>query len=314
MKTRISRFRGPVGVFALSMILAGCGGESTDTATTDAAPADAGNPAASGPAGAMPGAMPSASVPAGAAGSSPNPGANVAQAGAPAANSWDTVARQVPGFPSPAGGAQSPAMGQAAGAGPGAPGGAASGKPMGVKPGVAAPKYRQDPFESFVKFVVPEVPAFSLALPRRLAPPYVPPPPPVDEGDPNLIKGPLPPLSRRVAGVMYNGAITAILETGDANGAVQHDVIRPGSVIPFGLPGQPDLTVESITMKSLILRAQDGRSVEVKLSGLPPAVADALRSQFGNGGGGGTPGGGMGGMGMGGDGGGGGGGQAGPAK
>jgi len=210
-------------------------------------------------------------------------------------------------------GAAQQGMGQAGmGAGAGAAGGATAGKPLGVRSGAVAAKFRQDPFESFVKFVVPEVPAFSLALPRRLAAPYVPPPPPVDEGDPNLIKGPLPPLPRRVAGVMYNGAITAILETGDANGAVQHDVIRPGSVIPYGIPGQPDLTVESITMKSLILRAPDGRSVEVKLSGLPPAVADALRSQFANQGGGGAPGGSMGGMGMDGDGGGGSG--AGPAK
>jgi len=95
---------------------------------------------------------------------------------------------------------------------------------------------------------------------------------------------------------MYNGAITAILETGEASGTVRHDVIRPGSVVPFGIDGFADLTVESITMSTLILRYPDGRSVEVKLSGLPPAVADSLRQQFGSGGGvgGGMPGGGPG--------------------
>jgi hypothetical protein len=91
---------------------------------------------------------------------------------------------------------------------------------------------------------------------------------------------------------MYNGAITAILETGDPSGDVMHQVIRPGTKVPSGDPQAGELTVESITLRSLVLRADDGRSIEVKLSGLAPAVADALRGQFsqGSGGGAGIPG------------------------
>lgn len=249
-----------VATALVSGLAVGCGGDSagTDTAATTSGPA---------PAGMAPAGSPMA--PTATTGAQPATGAGTQTAGAGkgAANSWDTVSRRLAGFSLAAGGAQ---------------GGAATGKPAEVAQGVAAPGFRVDPFESFVKVVVPEVAAYTLALPRRLASEYRPAPPKIENLDPNLYKGPLPPVPRRVAGVMYNGAITAILETGEASGNVRHDVIRPGSVIPFGLDGQPDLLVESITMTSLVLRAPDGRTVEVKLSGLPPAVADALRSQFGN--------------------------------
>ena len=170
-------------------------------------------------------------------------------------------------------------------------GAAAGGKPPEVKDGQIASGFRKDPFESFLKVVVPEIPAYTLALPRRLAAPYVP-PAPKETDDPLKTKGPLPPLPRRIAGVMYNGAITAILETGDPSGDVMHQVIRPGTKVPSGDPQAGELTVESITLRSLVLRADDGRSLEVKLSGLAPAVADALRGQFssGSGGGAGAPG------------------------
>jgi hypothetical protein len=185
------------------------------------------------------------------------------------------------------------AMSAAGGQGAGAAGGGAAmgGKPPEVKDGQVASGFRKDPFESFLKVVVPEIPAYTLALPRRLAAPYVP-PAPKETDDPLKTKGPLPPLPRRIAGVMYNGAITAILETGDPSGDVMHQVIRPGTKVPSGDPQAGELTVESITLRSLVLRADDGRSLEVKLSGLAPAVADALRGQFstGSGGGAGAPG------------------------
>ncbi|MFM7323168.1 MAG: hypothetical protein ACKO5K_16850 [Armatimonadota bacterium] len=240
--------------------LTGC--TSSDDAGSAGAGTAAPAPAGAGPTAGGTGASPMGGMPA-AAGA----GATGQVAGSEAGkdlDSWSTVAKRVPGFPAPAAGQ------------------AGAGKPAEVAAGVPPPN-RADPFESFRKIVVPEIPAYTIALPRRLAAEYRPPAPKVDDVDPNLTKGPLPPVPRRIAGVMYNGAITAILETGDANGSVQHDVIRPGSVVPSGIADPADLVVESITMKALVLRAADGRSVEVKLSGLPPAVADALRGQFGNG-------------------------------
>ena len=156
-------------------------------------------------------------------------------------------------------------------------------RPPEVINGQVARRYRTDPFDSLVKIVVAsEIPAYVLALPTRLAAPYVP-PVPKDAGDPLKTKGPLPRLQRRVAGVMFNGGIAAILETGDPTGDVRHDVILPGNKVPSGDPQAGELTVESMTMRSLVLRADDGRSIEVKLSGLAPSVADALRQQFSSG-------------------------------
>lgn len=157
-------------------------------------------------------------------------------------------------------------------------------KPSETKQGQVAAGFRADPFESFLKLIVPEIPAYTLAIPRRLASPYIP-AAPKETDDPLKTKGPIIPLPRRVAGVMYSGAITAILETGDPAGqSVEHTVIRPGSRVPSFDPTAGELTVESMTLRSLILRADDGRTIEVKLSGLSPAVADALRGQFGTGG------------------------------
>ena len=281
-----------VGMFGASLMLAGCGGE--DAATT-AAPAPA----------------PAAQVPSAGGGTTPAqatgmqvPGGNVqggmrpagGGSGKPAPNSWVTAASTVKVDESlvAAGAAAMNAAGGMQG------GAAAGGKPPEVKDGQVAAGFRKDPFESFIKIVVPEIPAYTLALPRRLAAPYIP-PAPKETDDPLKTKGPLPPLPRRIAGVMYNGAITAILETGDPSGDVMHQVIRPGTKVPSGDPQAGELTVESITLRSLVLRADDGRSIEVKLSGLAPAVADALRGQFsqGSGGGAGIPGmgGGMPGMG-----------------
>lgn len=195
-----------------------------------------------------------------------------AMSGKGASNSWTqaaTVAKMDPSL---------------VGAAVAAVGGAAGGvKPSETKQGQVAAGFRADPFESFLKLIVPEIPAYTLAIPKRLASPYIP-PAPKESDDPLKTKGPIIPLPRRVAGVMYSGAITAILETGDPSGqSVEHTVIRPGSRVPSFDPTAGELTVESMTLRSLILRADDGRTIEVKLSGLSPAVADALRGQFGTG-------------------------------
>jgi hypothetical protein len=284
------------GILGSALMLAGCGGEEA------AAPAPVSQVAGGKVAGIdadMASSTTSAgmSVPGGTAQNGMKPAGGGTGKSSP--NSWVMAASSVKIDDSLVA-AGTAAVAAAAGAAGQAGGGAAGGKPPEVKDGQIAAGFRKDPFESFLKVVVPEIPAYTLALPRRLAAPYVP-PAPKETDDPLKTKGPLPPLPRRIAGVMYNGAITAILETGDPSGDVMHQVIRPGTKVPSGDPQSGELTVESITLRSLVLRADDGRSLEVKLSGLAPAVADALRGQFssGSGGGAGVPGmgGGMPGMG-----------------
>jgi hypothetical protein len=277
------------GILGSALMLAGCGGEEAATTATPAASPAAQVPSAGG--GLTPGQTMGAPVPGGNAQAGVKPAGGGTGKGA--SNSWITAASTVKVDESlvAAGAAAMTAAGGEAG----------GGKPPEVKDGQVASGFRKDPFESFIKVVVPEIPAYTLALPRRLAAPYVP-PAPKETDDPLKTKGPLPPLPRRIAGVMYNGAITAILETGDPSGDVMHQVIRPGTKVPSGDPTSGELTVESITLRSLVLRADDGRSIEVKLSGLAPAVADALRGQFsqGSGAGAGAPGMGGGAPGMGG--------------
>jgi len=276
------------GILGSALMLAGCGGEEA------AVPAPV-SPVAGGKAAGVDADMASPTPSAAAV----VPGANAQTGIKPAgggtgkgtSNSWTTAASTVKideSLIAAGTAAVAAAAGQAGGQ---AGAGATGGKPPEVKDGQVASGFRKDPFESFIKVVVPEIPAYTLALPRRLAAPYVP-PAPKETDDPLKTKGPLPPLPRRIAGVMYNGAITAILETGDPSGDVMHQVIRPGTKVPSGDPQAGELTVESITLRSLVLRADDGRSLEVKLSGLAPAVADALRGQFstGSGGGAGAPG------------------------
>ena len=277
------------GIRGSALMLAGCGGEEAATTATPAPSPAAQVPSAGG--GLTPGQTMGAPVPGGNAQAGVKPAGGGTGKGS--SNSWITAASTVKVDESlvAAGAAAMTAAGGEAG----------GGKPPEVKDGQVASGFRKDPFESFIKVVVPEIPAYTLALPRRLAAPYVP-PAPKETDDPLKTKGPLPPLPRRIAGVMYNGAITAILETGDPSGDVMHQVIRPGTKVPSGDPTSGELTVESITLRSLVLRADDGRSIEVKLSGLAPAVADALRGQFsqGSGAGAGVPGMGGGAPGMGG--------------
>lgn len=176
------------------------------------------------------------------------------------------------------------------GGGGAAPGGMGTSgvKPAPIQEGRLPSGPRKDPFESKWKAVVQLTPAWNLTIAHRTAPPMKLPEPDLKTGDPNLDLPPLPPVPRRVAGVFYNGAITAILESGNPPDSIV-SIVQPGAVVESGIPGVPSLVVESITMDSLILRANDGRSVEVKLSGLSPAVLDALRQQFNNA----NPGGGM---------------------
>jgi hypothetical protein len=160
--------------------------------------------------------------------------------------------------------------------------------------------YRKDPFESLVKPVVQITPAWDYVISHRTEAPYLPPPPPQKPLDPEIDLPPLPPIPRRVAGVFYNGGIAAIIESGTPPDSVI-SIVQPGAEVESQIPGVGPLVVESISMENLILRARDGRSVEVKLSGLSPAVRSALSQQFssgaaGNGGGPGMGGGMMGGM------------------
>jgi hypothetical protein len=189
--------------------------------------------------------------------------------------SFDDAPEGMPGAP--------PSTGVSA---PDAAGGAA--KPPPIRIGMAS-KFRTDPFVSFFQLVITDPPAYTLAAPVRLAAFPKEAPPPSDGSIENML--PLPPVPRRVAGVLYNGAITAILETGEAPSSDTR-IIAPGARVPSGVPGVADLIVDSIAMDRLVLRAEDGRTVEVKLSGLSPAVLDAMRGQLGGGGGfGGAPGG-----------------------
>jgi hypothetical protein len=83
------------------------------------------------------------------------------------------------------------------------------------------------------------------------------------------VLGPLPYVERRVAGILYNGTVSAILETGPSGPGAQVDVIQPGSRVPSGIAGIADLTVESIGPTEVVLRSEDNRRVEVQLTGLP---------------------------------------------
>jgi hypothetical protein len=190
-----------------------------------------------------------------------------------------------------AGGQMTPPMGGMPGMGGTGEGGD---KPSPINPGMLAAAARKDPFESIFKPVVQITPAWDYVINHRTEAPPKYTPPDVKTGDPDIDLPPLPPVPRRVAGVFYNGGITAILESGDPPTS-DIDIVQPGAEISSMIPGVPTLTVESITMDNLILRAKDGRTVEVKLSGLAPAVRDSLRQQFSSGAGNGAGLGGMGG-------------------
>jgi hypothetical protein len=173
------------------------------------------------------------------------------------------------------------AISPSASAGTGSGGGSAitGAKPAPIHPAEKAVGARMDPFVPFWSFVVEQPPAYSFLAPIRLA--AHPMPKPVQRGDlsPDIRFGPLPPVERRIAGVLFDGSVSAILETGaPGSESTEVQVIQPGSTVPSGVPGLPDLTVASITPTEVVLRAQDGRTTTVKLSNVPAAYADAFHN------------------------------------
>lgn len=148
---------------------------------------------------------------------------------------------------------------------------------------------RLDPFVSRLVIPLTREFAYTLAVPIRLAPPPKPPVDPRPVLDPEIRFGPLPYVPRRVAGFLEFGGVSAIVETGQF-GTGDITIVQPGATVPSGIAGVPPLTVESISSTEMVLRAEDGRTTRVALSGIPGGVPAAA-------GGGGFPGGGPGGPG-----------------
>jgi len=151
-------------------------------------------------------------------------------------------------------------------------------KPAPIKPNVRAMAARLDPFVPFYKFIIMQPPAYTFLSDQRLA--ARPTPTPIPQIiDPNIRFGPLPAVERRVAGILFDGSVSAIMETGTPGGAsTEVDVIQPGSTVPSGAPNIEPLTVASITPTQVVLRAQDGRTAVVKLSNVSAEYADAFHS------------------------------------
>ena len=164
-------------------------------------------------------------------------------------------------------------------------------KPLPIVEGKRALAARVDPFFSVTKSRPPEPPpAYLFTVPMRLAA-FRPPPAQIVAG--LEVRPPLPYVPRRVAGILTDGTTSAILETGNPGADAQVDLVQPGSHVDSGIPGVPQLVVESITPTQLTLRAPDGRRVTVKLSALPPGALGGGGFDGGGypGGGGGYPGG-----------------------
>lgn len=163
------------------------------------------------------------------------------------------------------------------------PVGPAKPKPAPIRVGAVAPGARPDPFVTFLRTVSLNPPAYSLIVPGRLAsfPKFE-----LNENEDSVRQiGPLPAVSRRVAGIVTSNGVTAILESGDPGANVDVQVVQPGAQIESLIPGIEKLTVESITSTGLTLREAPPyrRKVEVKLSPLPPGFD---RNQLGGGAGG----------------------------
>ena len=179
-----------------------------------------------------------------------------------------------PGFPfvgAPAGGGLTPPPGQTPPIGAGGVTDTATAKLAlaPIKPNVKAPKFRGDPFVSYRNPAVARTAAYEFIVPIRVASraqPKVKPP----TGNPEVDFGPLPYVPRRVAGVLYNGEVSAILETGTPGQDSTVEIIQPGTSVSSGIPGFPNLSVAVISPTQVILRADDGRTVSVPLT-LAPA-------------------------------------------
>jgi hypothetical protein len=212
----------------------------------------------------------------------------------PIEDSWTRLAKKMamkdkmspaPGAPATGDPMSAPGMdpaGVAGGAGGGASAGKKPEKEIKLVLASTGGKYRSDPFVSFYKLVTPQIPATQFSVSDRLASPAKLPPPPKDLRPPDELYGPLPIVERRVAGILYNGGISAILEVGAFPNS-ESFVVHPGDKVPSGTPGIEDMTVESINLTELVLRAVDGRTAKVKISGLRPDQISAILSQVGSG-------------------------------
>ena len=164
-------------------------------------------------------------------------------------------------------------------------------KPAPIQNGVVIAGTRRDPFVTFLKVISVNPPAYSLVAPLRIAS-Y----PKLDISDKLPLEdqiGPLPAVSRRVAGVITSNGVSAILENGEPGNADTTILVQPGSEVDSLIPGIGKLTVESINSNGLTLRAPspDNRKVAVKLSVLPSGVLQSLLGGGGaRGNGGGFPG------------------------
>lgn len=127
---------------------------------------------------------------------------------------------------------------------------------------------RLDPFVSRLVIPLTREFAYTLAVPIRLAPPAKPVEVIKTDLSPDIKYGPLPYVPRRVAGFLEYGGVSAIVETGQFGGG-QIDIVQPGATVPSGVAGIPPLTVESISSTEMVLRAEDGRTTRVALSGIP---------------------------------------------
>lgn len=229
----------------------------------------------------------------------PAPGARPGAPGTPKSGPTNSFSDAPPAYQAlQGGGGQAAAAPNPYGGGPttGASAAPTTGtKPAPVKQGATASGFRKDPFVSYRIQPYQKPPAYSFLAPYRVAD-YPQPPKPKPNPDPNIEFGPLPYVPRRVAGVLFRGGVSAILETGGLGGDTQ--IVRPGSQVPSGIAGVSSLTVASITATQLTLRAPDGRTTSVDLSASPtgtPSVGGGFggSGSDGPGGGGGLRGGGL---------------------
>lgn len=134
---------------------------------------------------------------------------------------------------------------------------------------VEAKDWRSDPFKPTPKLELTEISAkrSSVTFPETKLTP---------QQQSNL---PLPNFQYGLTGIMFNGSISAVLETQIGN-KVLHNYVSPGALIPTNDENIPYLMVDSITIDNLVLKAPDGRTTNVSLSGVPPDVLNDLKSKF----------------------------------
>lgn len=155
------------------------------------------------------------------------------------------------GMPAPLGAPVPPGPGVAA---PGAPAGAPEAAPSQQVATAELAKlapmlpYRKDPFVPLSG--VPKKEDVIMALLPRLSRPRIAPAPVMEGPEVALASEVLPPQPvRRLAGVLYNGRVSAILET---NG--ETDIVRPGTELTRG---NSRVRVESIQQDCIILKTLD---------------------------------------------------------